>query len=153
MNKLSRYGISVQEVNNLHRRFLRLKLAEGFGTFDDFLKWCSENEYEQDKELRRYDDHEPHGPENSFFFQKNRKTDNPKKPGPKETGVTSPFCQGCEKSCPGDGCNAYKKWWVDNWNEHISTSPKLLPEPEPDDKRRVWRYHHPDDVRRAMANG
>lgn len=60
--------------------------------------------------------------------------------------VVSPFCSDCQlESCPeaGRGCPKYRRRFVKNWNENISTAPKVTKE--------YFRYEHPDLVREGKT--
>lgn len=49
-------------------------------------------------------------------------------------------CDTCDQGCPADGCAAWRRWWVDNWNENICRCAPQAP-------KQVWQYEHPDRVR------
>ena len=61
--------------------------------------------------------------------------------------VQSPFCAACtEPCCPdaGRGCPAWRRWFIDRWNQKITTKkPKT---------REFFRYEHQDIVRENMKN-
>lgn len=65
-----RYGIPAEEVERLSNRFSRLKLIEGFGSFDNFLKFCAAAGYQQGMRMRRCDPGAPWGPDNTAFYTK-----------------------------------------------------------------------------------
>ena len=44
---------------------------------------------------------------------------------------------------------AWEDQFVKNWNENISISPKLQPQPDPNE-RQVWQYEHPDLEREGL---
>ena len=66
----SKYGIPANEVENLYGRYRKKHLEEGFGDFDSFLRFASESNYKPFLHLRRYDASQPHGPDNSFFYDR-----------------------------------------------------------------------------------
>lgn len=49
-------------------------------------------------------------------------------------------CENCTQECPAGGCNTWKEWWVQNWNENIHRNVPTVP-------KQVWQYEHPDRVR------
>ena len=153
----NKYGIPAKEVENLRSRYKKLKLKEGFGSFDAFLQFASECGYKPFLHLRRYDTSMPHSPDNSFFYEQKAKDDlPPKKPGPKSLEVVSPYCVGCKQKCPerGIGCAGWQVYFVRHWDEVICgrQKPAPLPEPLPEPpKREFFQYEHPDTVRRMLA--
>lgn len=54
--------------------------------------------------------------------------------------MTKNPCKACTLDCGGEGCNAWRKWWVQSWNRNIH---RYIP-PMP---RQMWQYEHPDRVR------
>lgn len=49
-------------------------------------------------------------------------------------------CDNCERVCASDGrgCDAWRHWFVKNWNENICRKPS-----EPQEEE-LFRYEHPD---------
>ena len=136
----------------MYGRYRKKHLEEGFGDFDNFLRFASESNYKPFLHLRRYDASQPHSPENSFFYDSTAKEKlPPKKPGPKVTDIVSPYCVGCKMKCPerGVGCLGWQMYFVRNWNQNIRIRP-AEPAPEPP-KRECFQYEHPDTVRRIKV--
>jgi len=55
-------------------------------------------------------------------------------------------CDTCDKiPCPvyAQGCKQWRDWWAKNWNDHIHRPTRRTNE-------NVWRYEHPDLVRRKL---
>lgn len=150
----SKYGIPAKEVENLYSRYKKHNLQEGFGNFDNFLKFASECGYKPFLHLRRNDENRPHSPENSYFYDSKAKEKlPPKKPGPKTSEIISPYCVGCKYKCPerGGGCLGWQLYFKQNWNKNICSRRKLEPPPPP--KREKFQYEHPDTIRRLLAQG
>lgn len=99
-----RYGLSGQTVGNLRGRWLRMgEDAMGFGDFDAFVKWASENGYTPHAKLQKRDESKPHGPENSRWVCC---------PTDDKTGPGNP----CEKCAMGDSCARICKPRADYWD-------------------------------------
>lgn len=137
-----RHGIPVKEVEQLYGRYRKQKLVEGFGSFDNFLRFCKESGYKPGMRMRRYDPHEPHGPDNTVFFEKIVKV-NPKKENTGNQG--DGLCPNCSKTCPAKGCREYQKAWIENWNRNIHFR-KHEEKPDPK-KRQFFQYEHLDLTR------
>lgn len=61
----------------------------------------------------------------------------------------SPFCRNCTRDdCPtnGDGCKAWEKYFIDNWNKNIMKSIGNHKK-----QRQFFRYEHPDLVREGIV--
>lgn len=57
----------------------------------------------------------------------------------------SPFCRNCTRDdCPanGGGCQAWKTYFIDNWNENIMNSTGNNKKRKK--QRQFFRYEHPD---------
>jgi hypothetical protein len=54
------------------------------------------------------------------------------------------YCRMYKKICPGNGggCQAWKEWYVRNWNENINTHPE---------GRQKFQYEHPDLIREGIV--
>lgn len=114
----SRYGLPGKDVKLLHARWVKQRLMEeDWESFDDFVKWASESGYVVGANLHRYDAHEPHGPDNSFWYMKKKK----EKPADKTVAHRCvkedkiPTKHPCP-SCPHDNtcslpCIARQLWW------------------------------------------
>lgn len=50
------------------------------------------------------------------------------------------LCDSCVDECPTGGCSAWRRWFVENWNENIYIGPKPK-------IREVFQYEHPDRER------
>lgn len=125
-----------------------MKLKEGFGSFDKFLKFCSEVGYKHGMMMRKYDPDLPHSPENTLFCEPGTKIEHPAKNTEKEQNR---ICEGCQKnSCTasGAGCPAYRKAWAENWNKNIH---RKKAEPVDPNKTTVFRYEHPDLIREGIV--
>lgn len=153
MDAIERYGIPGDDVANLRRRWMRHRLREcGWESFDAFLLWCSQKGFKKSMQIVKLDDNLPHSPENSLFQYRNMKkpvkkpAENPPKQRKEDIGD---FCAKCQNKCPSYrvGCKAWEDQWVKNWNENISTSPKLH---QSDAARHVWQYEHPDLEREGL---
>ncbi len=53
-------------------------------------------------------------------------------------------CDSCAHECPEGGCAAWRRWFVENWNENIYIGPKPR-------IREAFRYEHPDREREMEA--
>ena len=153
-----RYGIPGKSVTSLLRRYYRYLSDSDWDKADDFLKWCSENGWQNGLRLYKTDASLPHGPSNSYFKQppasvranqadvRRRKEERKK--------LVSPFCEGCKTGCRNTavGCDDYRSWWEKNWNDNICIAPKK-PEPKPmvAEGLQVFRYEHPDLVREGIT--
>ena len=149
-----RYGIPGSEVENLAKRKNAIEGGENWDSFDDWVRWCSENGYQKGIALRRYDPDKPHSPENSFFGEPAKEIIKKRKQKKQETKeIQSPFCEKCEKECPGNGsvgCYEWQEYFINNWNQEFYVAP---PEPEKKvdpDKPMIFRYEHPDLVREGI---
>lgn len=144
-----RYGIPAEDVRSLASRYTKQNLKEGFGTFDNFVKFCSEVGYERGMLMGRYNRDEPHGPDNTFFY--NRSPQKPKKEKKPVTATKSKICETCPKpkyNAPGIGCTRFFKMWVENWNKNICVK-KQNEQTKP--VKQVFRYEHPDLVREGIV--
>ena len=140
-----RYGIPAADVCNLGSRYYKYNFAKGFGTLDNFLKFCAEAGYERHMHICKRDPSKPHSPENSYFRGINEK---------EATEIAEPnnwICKDCKtQKCKqiGRGCERYTKAWIENWNKNIHRK-----KPEDPRKRMVFRYEHPDLVRERIVWG
>ena len=144
-NFADRYGIPGHDVDNLSSRFKRQKLRDTFGSFDNFVKFCSEQGYKHGMVMDRYDKEKPHSPDNSFFREKD-----PTKPVARfMTKNREGICSFCKKRCKasGEGCSEYRKKWAENWNKNIH---RKITEPKAPNRTMVFRYEHPDLVREGI---
>lgn len=147
----TRYGLDALDVSNLRRRWCRTVRDDcTFECFDDFLLWCSDNGYQKSYELRRRNVFQPHGPGNSYFWsakeEKEEKAEETKSEKP-----DSQFCRNCQKECTNSmGCADWQKWFIKNWNDRISISPKLRGNVQ---VRSTWQYVHPDLIREGIVYG
>ena len=148
-----RYGIPGSEVGNLVKRYYAFKYAEGWGTADVFIRWCSENGYQKGWELRKKDETQIHGPDNSWFFSRNEaQRERAHKRELKKLMQLASFCRDCPRDqrndCPGRGCAAWQENFRKNWDENIHV-PK--PDRSAEEKPEVFRYEHPDLVREGIV--
>lgn len=160
-NYKDRYGIPGKSVTSLIRRYYRYLSNSDWDKADDFLKWCSENGWQNGLRLYKTDASQPHGPSNSYFKQppasvrtnqadvRRRKEERKK--------LVSPFCEGCKTGCRNTavGCDEYRAWWKKNWDQNIRVAKpvKVKPvevKPEPEGPM-VFRYEHPDLVREGIV--
>lgn len=148
-----RYGISGEDIRNLYERYRHQNLREGFGTFDQFVKFCSESGFKSGMFMRKRDTDKIHSPENTFFTEKFIPV-NCAKEKVKKKRETNWICDGCSKKpCPasGSGCPAYRKAWVENWNKHIYFPKKAAPVVQDPNKKEYFRYEHPDLIREGIC--
>lgn len=142
----ARHGLPGEQVKQLSDHWHRKKLKEsGFSSFDAFVKWSAESGFQPYARLRRYDDNEPHGPDNSCWYVKPDY-----QPVPKHD-YTCTFCEGCVKECSRNGqpgCKEWREWFVQNWNKNFYRKPKKTDKPQ---SRMVFRYEHPDRVRKGLC--
>lgn len=64
----------------------------------------------------------------------------------------SPFCRNCTRDdCPanGGGCQAWKTYFIDNWNENIMNSTGNNKKRKK--QRQFFRYEHPDLEREGIV--
>ena len=64
----------------------------------------------------------------------------------------SPFCRNCTRDdCPanGGGCQAWKTYFIDNWNENIMNSTGNNKKRKK--QRQFFRYEHPDFEREGIV--
>lgn len=164
-NYADRYGIPAHEVDNLSSKFKKQNLKEGFGTFDKFVRFCAASGYKHGMLMRRYDPEEPHGPDNTYFIQR-EETDYSKKERERKCSAQirknvsaekkprynrEGICAGCKKECraSGWGCSEYQRKFVENWNTNIH---RKKPEPPVDlNKPMIFRYEHPDLIREGIV--
>lgn len=140
----ARHGLPGEQVKMLSEHWLKKKLADSdFASKDDFIKWSAESGFQPYARLRRYDDNEPHGPDNSHWYVKPDYQPVPKK------DCTSTFCMDCtgREGCEL-GCKEWREWFVKNWNKNICRKPKAPERPLP---RLAFRYEHPDMVKRGAC--
>lgn len=150
-----RYGIPGTEVENLRKRWHNHLLHSEFKSFDEFLLWSSQNGYKKGLELRRFDVRKPHGPENSFYYSKEaadlaEKMERERRKAERAANPVA-ICRECDEKCEeSHGCKRWRDWFVQNWNQNISISPKLK---TPAERRKVFCYEHPDMVREGITFG
>ena len=53
-------------------------------------------------------------------------------------------CLKCTRECPSKGCMEWQTWWRRNWDKNIHRKVTVGLTTQ-----QVFRYEHPDDVRRA----
>lgn len=154
-NYKARYGFPSKEVENLAKRKSALDGGENWENIDHFVRWCSENGYQKGIKMRRYDPSKPHSPENSYFGDSIQEVARNRERKKRETrAIKSPFCEGCQKVCPGSGsggCDQWQEYFQKNWDQNISIAP---PKPEPaveSNAPMVFRYEHPDMVREGIV--
>ena len=153
--RMERYGISGHDVSNLSSRWLKTVRKDcEWEKFDEFLFWCSVEGYKPGMKLGRINQNQPHGPGNSFWYDKKELFQKRHK---EEIEQRTGFCLGCEKACPnrGNGCDFWKSHFIKNWNQNISTSKKLRrnrPEEETVG-RETFVYEHPDLIREGIVFG
>ena len=153
--RLDRYGISGHDVSNLSSRWLKTVRKDcEWETFDEFLFWCSVEGYKPGMKLGRINQNQPHGPGNSFWYDKKELFQKRHK---EEIEQRTGFCMGCEKTCPnrGNGCDFWKSHFIKNWNQNISTSKKLRRN-RPEEEtvvRETFVYEHPDLIREGIVFG
>ena len=85
-----RYGVSGTEIENLRRRWARIKDDCTWYSFDDFLYWCSQQNYQPRMVLVKRLKSMPHGPENSTFCEMSEVMKQIKKMAPKKVEITVP---------------------------------------------------------------
>ena len=105
----SRYGLPGHVVQHLYSSWKARKLkGQGWADFDSFVKWTSESGYTEGAMLKKHNENEVHGPENSYWFVKEEKEKETRKPD-------VPTEHPCLKCPNGDVCylvcNARKMWW------------------------------------------
>ena len=141
-----RYGIPSHEVKNLHSRFAKQKLIKGFGSFDNYLKFCADSGYVPGMLMAKYNRYEPHSPNNTYFKERPNGHLLPRTPKKKQQ-TRNWLCNGCpECADPKRGCKKYREMFVKNWDENIHY---VKPEPvvESPNKKHFFQYEHPDLVR------
>ena len=140
-----RYGVSGAEIENLRRRWARIKDDSTWYSFDDFLFWCSEQDYQPRMVLVKKLKSLPHGPDNSSFCEMSEIMKRIKKMAPKkkEISVESEYCKGCQRVCPAGGCADWQKWYQENWNTKIHKNVRTHTTVE-------FRYEHPDMIREGI---
>lgn len=152
-----RYGIPGAEVGNLVKRYYAFRYAEGWGTADAFLLWCSENGYQKGWELRKKDETQNHGPENSYFFslreaRRERALRTNHKREQRKLMQMASFCRNCPRDqrndCPRRGCAAWQENFRQNWDKNIHVPKPNKPEKT---KPEVFCYEHPDLVREGIV--
>lgn len=151
-----RYGIPGAEVDNLIKRYYAFKHAENWGSSDAFVLWCSKNGYQKGWELRKKDETQVHGPENSYFFSlkeaRRERALRTKQKREQRKLLKVSFCRNCpkehENDCPGRGCAAWQENFRKNWDKNIHVR---KPEPPAEVKPQVFRYEHPDLVREGIV--
>lgn len=138
-------------VKTLADRWQKGKLKEsGWPDCESWVKWAYANGYQKSYHLGKFDDTKPHGPDNSFFYNLVKKL-----PEGEEREAGCEFCQDCKNICPGhgNGCSAWREWFVRNWNENICRKPKRRAKLkiEPERNRQFFRYEHPDLDREGIV--
>lgn len=140
-----RYGLEPLDIRRLKRMWNEKIVHDTtWECFDDFVLWGSYFGYAKGLELLKRNQREPHGPENSYFWVAgDPQTEVEEEP------TESRYCNGCTKNCANSmGCADWKNWFVKNWNEKISRSPKLKKERP---VRVTWKYEHPDLIREGLV--
>lgn len=141
------YGVEKVIVKNLRQRWRRgLEGDNEWEDFEEFVAWALMIGCRKGEALRKIDPEKPHGPDNSYFYNGKEVARAVKEKIMRDRDIRSPFCVDCTKaSCPanGNGCRAWQRRWIDNWNNRISTR---QPETTPG-KREMFRYWHPEEKR------
>ena len=154
----ARYGIPGKEISNLTKRYYVMEGKQNWENVDTFILWCSKNGYKKGLQMRKKNPEESNSPENTYFFSRKEKIRAVKKKKEKlkkmEKEYKSQFCESCKKECPGrgsNGCDAWKEWFISNWDKNIYIAP---PKPKPkieNEKPMIFRYEHPDLVREGIV--
>lgn len=162
-----RYGLSGESVNALYKRYFNMNRRDGgheFASFDDFLLWSIQSDYEPGMRLHRRNIQKHHSPENSFWATpedvRRQNEDKVKKAEREKLMNASPFCAKCQRFCPNiqNGCPEWRKYFVENWDDNISTRKKLRrnrPEEIAYEReiQKKFVYEHPDLVREGIVYG
>ncbi len=153
-----RYGIPGSSVQHLIRRYYRYFVDSDWYNADDFVKWCSENGWQKGLRLCRFDASLPHGPKNSYFkateMTIRAKAEDVRRRKYERMNLVSPFCEGCDKDCPGKssrGCDEWKEYFQKNWNANICIAPKKPEQKTAAAGQQVFRYEHPDLIREGIV--
>lgn len=107
-----RYGLPGETVKLLRDRWTKKSLSgQGWATFDEFLKWSSESGYELGAHLRKYDDNEPHGPDNSVWFTKKSNEEESVEEKTPEVPTKHPCLECARNKTCGTPCLVRQMWW------------------------------------------
>lgn len=140
MSYKPKYGLTTTDIERLRCRYRALRLEEGFGSLDKFLRFASESGYEPGMVLHRRNPREPHSEDNSVFCASvNRE---------KYKNINCSNCEEAMCTDPGRGCSAYRRAWIENWNKHIYFKKSEQPV---DRNVTRFRYEHPDLEREGIT--
>ncbi|MBO7253017.1 MAG: hypothetical protein J6V25_10390 [Oscillospiraceae bacterium] len=152
-----RYGMSCQDVNNLYNKWGRkshwgtIRYNGMWESFNDFLYWCSQNGYKKGLILRKKDSEKPHGPDNSYWYDKEADAEQHLQKLIARRSDKCQMCRECTKECDAHGgCKAWKDWFVMNWNKNIRIFRKLYTSEQQQTIRQKFQYEHPDMIREGI---
>ena len=152
-----RYGIPGASVKHLIRKFYRYLRDSDWYNADAFVRWCSENDWQKGLRLCKKDTSMPHGPDNSFFKKPEMtvraKAEDVRRRKEERKNLVSPFCVGCEKNCShtASGCEEWQEYFQKNWDQNIHIAPKKPEQKTVEEGPQVFRYEHPDLVRKGIV--
>lgn len=142
------YGFCPEEITAFKMRWQRLIRDDcTWSSFEEFLKWAGNANYIKGARLRKKDNSRPYGPDNAYFHRGRVLQ------AAEATAHDKPaICRGCQQetaSCRLQGCETYRDWFIQNWNDSIHQDiPPGMIQP----KKTVFQYEHPDRVR-EMTRG
>lgn len=142
------YGFDRRETENLRRRFIKLSQEEtGWEDVDAFIRWARDSGYEKGRWLVKHHEDQPHGPRNSYWLEQNEQNARLRR---EKIKTGSEFCKGCTEKCrEGFGCDRWRQYFVNNWNQNISIArPVVKKAPE---EKQYFRYEHPDLVKEGIV--
>lgn len=135
------------ELAALRNVYNRIMADSTFSDFEEFRIWAKKNGRRKYFVLYKKNEYKPHGPDNSYWYYKNKEV----------MPVQNKFCESCNQGypvCKTIGCVQYREWFVKNWNAHIYGKP-VIPmqeqKQESKDTVKVFRYEHPDLVREGIV--
>ena len=143
------FGFDGKETENLRARFRKIPQEDkAWKTAEDFMMWAAESGYITGTHLRKHNDALPHGPNNSYWL--NRDSEKARKRYTDEVKKGCEFCKDCSKDiCDnGIGCKEWQRYFTKNWNKNIHVPPV---KPVVQEGPMVFRYEHPDLVREGIV--
>lgn len=142
------YDLDGKAVETLRTRYRKIAGDHEWSCVEEFIKWANDSGFKKNARIYKKDENKPHGPNNSCWTILGQ--ENTRRRFTDQLKYGSVFCADCKRDCPshGHGCNDWKAYFKDNWNQNIYVPPV---KPVVQEGPMVFRYEHPDLVREGIT--
>ena len=145
-----KFGLTYNETKAASERWRKIVNDCEWETFDDYLLWMIDSDWQKGKHIGKKDPDKPHGPRNSIWLTPSR--EHMAEVASSIPRVGNAHCDACEKNgsegCEGLGCAEWRKYFQENWDRNLHRKVK-----RDEDKSVVEQfvYYHPDDIREGRV--